>query len=161
MITIQSKIHVKRTSGMSIYNFLINPSDSAYQRWWPGVHLELHNLRRNPGNVGNIVYMDEYVGKRRLRMECIVTEAKPGKRITWQFRKVIPLPVWLYLELEDDERGVAVTHTIKAGFEGAGKILDVIFRVYLSDSFAKAMDEHARAEFPKLGELLSSANLLR
>lgn len=119
IITIQSKIHVKRTSGMFIYNFLINPSDNASRQWWPGVHLELHNLRCNASNVGNIVYMDEYVGERRLRMKCIVTEAEPGKRITWQFRKIIPLLVWLYLGLEDDEKGVTVTHTIEAEFEGA------------------------------------------
>lgn len=157
MITIQSKIHVERISGMEIFNFLINPTDSAYQRWWPGTHLAFHNLRYSPRNVGNIVYMDEYVGKRRVKMTGIVTEAEPGKKIVWQLRKIIRLPIWLSLELEDDREGVAITHTIKAGFEGVGRILDVIFRVYLPDEFGKTMDEHAKTEFPKLGELLSSA----
>ncbi|MBL8157311.1 MAG: hypothetical protein JNM70_24275 [Anaerolineae bacterium] len=142
---------------MPIFNFLINPNDSAYQKWWPGTHLAHHNLRQSPRHVGNVVYMDEYVGKRRIRMTGIVTEAEPGKKITWQLQKIIRLPVSLHLELEDDSRGVAITHTIRAGFGGIGRILDVLLRLYFSETFAKAMDEHAHIEFPKLGELLSSA----
>ena len=157
MIIIQSKIHVARIGGMEIFNFLINPTDNEYQKWWPGTHLEFHNLRHNPRNIGNVVYMDEYVGKRRVKMTAIVIEAKPGKKITWQFKKIIRLPIWLCLELDDDREGVAVTHTMKAGFESVRRILDVIFRVYLSDAFANAMDEHAKTEFPKLGDMLLSA----
>ena len=157
MITIQSTIHVARIGGMEIFNFFINPSDREYQRWWPGTHLEFHNLRQSPRNIDNVIYMDEYIGKRRVKMTALVIEAKPGKKITWQFKKIIRLPVWMCLELEDDSGGVAITHTMRAGFEGVGHILDFILRVYLSDAFAKAMDEHAKTEFPKLGELLLSA----
>lgn len=157
MITIQSKIHVARIGGMEIFNFFINPSDREYQKWWTGTHLEFHNLRQSPRNIDNIVYMDEYIGKRRVKMTAIVIEAKPGKKITWQFKKIIRLPVWMCLELEDGNEGVAITHTMRAGFEGTGSILDIILRVYLSDAFAKAMDEHAKTEFPKLGDMLLSA----
>lgn len=154
MITLQSKLHVEGIGGMPIYDFLIHPNDHAYQRWWPGTHLEFHNLSCTPNNVGNVVYMDEYVGKHRVRMRGIVTEAQLGKKITWQFKWIIRLPVWLSVELEDDREGVVVTHTIKAGFSGIGSILDTIFRLYLSDEFTKAMDDHARIEFPRLGALL-------
>lgn len=157
MITIQSKVHVERIGGMPIFDFLINPTDSAYQQWWPGTHLAYHNLSYAPRNIGNVVYMDEYVGQRRVRMTGIVTEAEPGKKITWQLKKVIRLPIWLHLELKDDSQGVAITHTIRAGFGGIGRVLDAVLRLYFSETFAKAMDEHARIEFPKLGELLSSA----
>jgi len=161
MITIQSTIHVEQIGGMPIFDFLINPSDSAYQRWWPGTHLEFHNLRQSPRMVDNIIFMDEYVGKRRVRMTGVVTEAEPGKKITWQMKEGIRLPMWLCLELEDDADGVMITHTIKAGFEGIGRILDFILRLYFSNGFAQAMDEHARTEFPKLGEMLSATSLLR
>ena len=157
MITIQSTIHVARIGGMEIFNFFINPSDREYQRWWPGTHLEFHNLRQRPGNIDNVIYMDEYIGKRRVKMTAIVIQAIPGTKITWQFKKIIRLPIWMCMELEDDSEGVAITHTMKAGFESAGRLLDVILRVYLSDAFAKAMDEHAKTEFPKLGEMLLSA----
>ncbi len=156
MIIIQSRVHVEQVGGMDIFNFMINPCDRNYQRWWPGMHLEFHTLKHVPGRVGSIVYMDEYVGERRIKMKAVVTEAEPGKLITWQMKKLIRLPVRLYLELEDDQKGVLVTHTIRAGYEGIGSILDVFFRLYLSDRFEKAMDEHAQTEFPKLGELLLS-----
>lgn len=158
MITIQSRIHVDQIGGIEIFNFLINPTDREYQRWWPGTHIQLHNCVQNPNNVGNIVYMDEFVGKHRVKMMCIVTEAEPGKKLVWQMKKLIRLPVWLVLELKDGKEGVEITHTIKAGWEGVGRILDVIFRIYFSDEFTKAMDEHVKIEFPKLRDLLLATN---
>jgi hypothetical protein len=58
------------------------------------------------------------------------------------------------LELKDDAEGVALIHTIQAGFTGVGKILDPILRLYFTNEFSRAMDEHATIEFPKLGEML-------
>ena len=95
MITIQSEVRVERIGSMPIFNFLLNPSDSAYQRWWPGTHLQFHTLRKSPGSASSVVYMDEYIGARRLRLTGIVLEADPGRKIIWQFRKVIRLPAWL------------------------------------------------------------------
>jgi hypothetical protein len=46
------------------------------------------------------------------------------------------------------------THTIRAGFRGLGRILGPLLRLYLSDEFERAMDEHAQAEFPMLGAML-------
>lgn len=154
MFTIQSKVHVEGIGGLPIFSFLVDPNDSAYQDWWPGIHLKFHTLRGTPGSVGSLVYMDEYVGKRRVCMTGVVSEAEPGKRITWQFKALIRLPVWLRLELEDDNHGVVITHEIRAGFRGIGSVLDVLLRLYFSETFAKAMDEHAQTEFPRLGELL-------
>jgi hypothetical protein len=156
VITIQSRVHVSGIGGMSVFDFLINPNDSAYQRWWPGTHLKFHTVRKCAGHVGDVIYMDEYVGKRRVQMTGVVTEAEPGRKITWQMTTGIRLPVWLRLKLQDDTDGVMITHTITAGFEGIGSILDVILRLYFSASFAMAMDEHAKIEFPRLGALLLS-----
>jgi len=156
MIAIQSRVHVNGIRGMSIFDFLINPDDSAYQQWWPGTHLKFHTVRKRAGHVGDVIYMDEYVGKRRVQMKAVVTEVELGRKITWQMTKGIRLPVWLLLELKDDASGVMITHTIIAGFKGIGSILDFILRLYFSASFVRAMDEHARIEFPKLGTLLLS-----
>jgi hypothetical protein len=154
MFTIQSKLHLDHITGIDIFNFLINPDDREYQRWWPGTHLEYRLVKHSPHHVGDVVYMDEYVGKHRLKMTAIVTEAQPGKKIVWQMRRWIRLPVRLSIELEDDNKGVVLTHTIWAGAGGVGKIFDRLLRVYLSDEFAQAMDEHCKTEFAKLSDVL-------
>jgi hypothetical protein len=83
-------------------------------------------------------------------MKGHVVEAIPGRRLVWQLRKVIKLPVRLSPDLTDDDGGVAITHTIEAGFEGPGRLLDPLIRLYFSGKFAAAMDEHVRTEFPLL-----------
>ena len=159
MITLQSKIHVAGISGSAILEFLLTATDREYQRWWPGVHLQFNTIRRHPDNIGNVVYMDELVGRYRLKATGVVVEVLPGKKIVWQFKKGIRLPVWLSLTLEDDAAGVSVTHTVRAGFGGLGRILDPIFRVYFSAPFTAALDEHVKVEFPKLRDLLTAHSL--
>ena len=150
MLTLQTKLRVDGISGREIFDFLAEPDDQSYQEWWPGTHLHLHLLERHEGHVGDVIYMDEYVGKRRVRMVGVVREAVPGKRLVWQFKKVVRLPAQLTLDLADDDGGVAITHTIEAGLKGAGRVLDPLLRLYFSRSFAAAMDDHARTEFPLL-----------
>ena len=123
MFTLQTTIRVDGISGSEIFEFLANPTDEAYQEWWPGVHLQLHLLERHTDHVGDVIYMDEYVGRRRLRMKAIVLEAVPGKRLVWQLKRVFRLPAQLDLELTDYDGGVAITHTTRAGFPRAGRIL--------------------------------------
>jgi len=154
VITIQSKVRVADVSGADLLDFMLNCTDRQYQAWWPGTHLAFHTVKRRPGDVGNIVYMDEYVGPRRLKMQGVVTEVVPGKKIVWQFKQIIRLPARLILEAADDDAGVMLTHTLQAGFKGIGSILDPLLRLYFSDGFAHAMDEHAQAEFPMLGDML-------
>ncbi len=156
MISIQSKVHVDGIGSGPRSDFLLSPNDRDYQRWWRGTHLVYHTLRQGPAHIGDVVYMDEYVGKRRIRMTGIVTEADPGKKITWQMLYWIRLPVWLSIELEEVMGGVSITHTISAGFNDVGRLLDGLFRFYFSDGFARAMDDHVRTEFPRLGKMLSS-----
>jgi hypothetical protein len=157
MLTIQSTTHVAHTNGYQIYEFLLNPTDGDYQRWWPGTHLALHTIRRAPNHIGAVVYMDEFVGNRRVKMLGVVTEATSGKRITWQFKKIILLPVRLSLDFSDSHNGVVVTHTIRAGFSGLGTLLDPIVRFCFSADFRKSMDEHVKIEFAKLGEMLAES----
>ena len=154
MIVIRTRTHVARLTGQEITAFLLHPSDREYQSWWEGTHLQLHPVKGSGQRIGDIVYMDELVGRRRIRLAGVVVESIPGKKITWQFKKLVKLPAWLSLELENDDQGVTITHSIRAGFGGIGRILDPILRVYLSEKFARAMDDHVRGEFPKLETLL-------
>jgi hypothetical protein len=148
---------VNGLTGREITDFLLDCGDEAYQAWWPGTHLELHVLKHGPGDdhVGDVVLMDEYVGSRRVRMAGEVIEAVPGARIVWQFRPYrLRLPVRLTLALSDEERGVRLRHTITAGWSGRGRVLDPLWRLYFSRSFAGAMDRHVHTEFPLMRDLL-------
>ena len=102
------------------------------------------------GPVGDVVRMDEYVGRRRLRLSAVVVEAEPGRRIVWRFGRRVRLPARLRLELTDRPGGCLVRHTLEAGFEGIGRVLDPLLRLYLSPRFAADLDQHVRTEFPKL-----------
>jgi hypothetical protein len=156
MIAIESAIFVDGISAGEIFGFLLGATDEGYRRWWPGTHLRLHALKRHEGHIGDVFYMDEYVGKRRVRMKGVVLEAERASRIVWQLRwRRVPLPVRLTLELADRDGGVALRHTIGVGFGGPGRVLDPLFRTYFSPQFARDMDEHARTEFPMLRDLLA------
>ncbi|CAG0926644.1 hypothetical protein TFLX_00146 [Thermoflexales bacterium] len=154
MLTIQTQVHVSNITGAEMIDFMLHCTDREYQAWWQGTHLEFHTIKRYPDNIGNIVYMDEFVGKKRVKMLAIVTEVIPGRRIVWQMKQIVRLPVWLIIDFVDDPRGVRLTHSLQAGFKGLGRILDPIWRIYFTDEFRQSMDEHATIEFPKLGEML-------
>jgi hypothetical protein len=149
----QSTVAVDGITGRDIWDFLLTCTDEEYQRWWPGTHLQLHMVRPGTNHIGDVMYMDEYIGKRRLRMTGIVAEAVPGKKIVWRVTRPVPLPVSLTLDLADGEDGVVVRHTIHAGFNGAGRVLDPLFRLYFSHRLA-AMDRHVKTEFPLLRDHL-------
>ena len=154
MLTLLTKTRVDGITGTEIFDFLANPDDDSYRAWWPGTHLELHLVERGDDHVGDVLYMDEYVGKRRLRGSAVVTEAVPGKKLVWQFKKGIRMPARHQLEFSDYDGGVAITHTVRAGFRGAGRVLDPALRVLLSRGFADDLDEDVRTEFPLLRDLL-------
>ena len=156
MFTTETRIHVDALKARDVFDFLIDCSDDRYQRWWPGTHLRFHTIHRRPGNVGNLVYMDEFVGTRRVRMQGVVIEALPGSRIVWQLKPIFRLavPVWLALDLRDDATGVFITHSDRAGYTGAGAVLDLLFRMYLNARFIRQLDAHVREEFPRLRDML-------
>jgi hypothetical protein len=97
--------------------------------------------------------MDEWIGKRHVKLKGVVTEVVPGRKIVWQLKALVRLPMRLVLEVEDEPAGVRITHTIRAGFERVGKIFDPLLRLYFSDRFRTAMDEHAETEFHKLAQV--------
>lgn len=155
MIKITTKTRIAGITARQITDFLLEPSDESYQRWWPGTHLEFHDIKRVDGYVGSRIFMDEIVGKRRIRMVAEVVEARPGRKLVWQMRMGVRLPSRVILELENEGRGmVAITHTITAGFAGAGRVFDPLLRLYFSPAFCRDIDEHVKVEFLKLPALL-------
>jgi hypothetical protein len=152
----QTRVRVDGLSAKPITDFFLNPTDDAYRRWWPGTHLAFHVCVPLPGYVGSVIWMDEYVGSRRLRMKGIVEEAVPGRRIVWRMRKIMDLPLFITLELEENPDGVTVIHTLSVAARGAAVLLGPFVRVFLSARFRAAMDAHARAEFPLLKNIIRS-----
>ena len=155
MLAIESRVTVPNLTASEVTSFMLDCSDATYQKWWPGVHLHLHPLASGGADhVGDIVFMDEFVGSRRLRMTAVVVRAEPGRKTSWQMKKVVRLPAWLTIEVVDSADDVVITHTITAGWGGVGRLLDPLLRLYLSPDFAVAMDRHVHTEFPLIGERL-------
>jgi hypothetical protein len=155
MLTIRSEVTVPGLTGAEVTDFLSDCTDAGYQKWWPGVHLHLRPVAvGNADHVGDAVFMDEFIGKRRLRMTAVVVEAEPGRKIVWQLKKGICLPAWLTIEVTDRAGCVHVRHTITAGWTGPGRILDPLLKMYFSPRFAAAMDRHVHTEFPLIRERL-------
>lgn len=156
MLAIESRVAVPGLTGTEITDFLHTCTDERYQAWWPGVHLHLHQLAAGGSDhVGDEWLMDEFIGSRHVRMTGVVVAAEPGRKIVWQLKKgSIRLPVRLALELTDQDDGVAIRHSITAGWTGPGQLLDPLWRRYFSPRFATMMDQHVHTEFPRMGDLL-------
>ena len=155
MLVIESRVSVPGLTASEVTQFLLAGTDRAYQQWWPGVHLHLHpHPSGRADHVGDEVFMDEFIGRRRLRMTAVVVEVDAGRKIVWQMKKAVRLPAWLTIEAVDTADGVAIRHAITAGWEGAGRTVDPLLRLYLSPAFAAAMDTHVHTEFPLMRDRL-------
>ena len=154
MLVIESRVEVAGLTGRDVTDFMVACTDERYQNWWPGTHLQFHVLGRAAGGVGDVVVMDEFVGRRRLRLRGVVEAVEPGRRLVWRFRKVVTLPARLSLELTPVPGGVSVRHTITAGWPGAGRLLDPLLRLYFTPRFTADLDAHVRTEFPLLRDYL-------
>jgi uncharacterized protein YndB with AHSA1/START domain len=155
MVIFTTHVDVTGISAKSIYDFLLACDDEQYQRWWPGTHLAFHTIKRTPSNVGNRVYMDEYVGEFHVRFHAVVKELVPNRRIIWQLKALgLLLPAWVSIAVVETANGVKIIHTVSAGYRGLGRVLDIGIRRYLSSRFERQMAEHAGAEFNRLRDLL-------
>lgn len=156
MIVHTTKLRVEKVSAKSMYDFMLNCTDEQYNKWWPGTHLAWHTIKRVPGDMGNLIYFDELVGRRRLRFHAIVRTARPNSKLIWQMKKGLLLPAWLSIQFKDAGDGIELTHVLSMGFRGFGKILDPVVRLlYFNEQFSHDLTDHANTEFPKLGKLLS------
>ncbi len=154
MLAIASEVDVPGLTGRQVTDFMLACNDEQYQAWWPGTHLQLHPVGQSPGTVGDLVVMDEFIGRRRLRLQGVVEAAEPGRRIVWRFRKIIPLPARLSLVLSPAQGGVMIRHTVTAGWPGIGRVLDPLLRLYFTPRFTADLDAHVHTEFPLLRDYL-------
>ncbi|MCL2350377.1 MAG: hypothetical protein FWC67_02740 [Defluviitaleaceae bacterium] len=159
MVKHKVKVVVPEARATDFYDFMINPTDEKYSAWWPGEHLQFHIVKRGKAcHTGDIVFMDEYLGKnRRLTFHGKVIKAKKPKQIVWQMQKFgIGLPAYVKLTLKDTPYGLKVKHETKIGYDGLGKLLDPIIKLYFNKSFQKALEKHCLIEWPKLGRYLKN-----
>lgn len=154
MLVIESRVDVAGLTGRDVTDFMVACTDEQYRSWWPGTHLQLHVLGRPISGVGDVVVMDEFVGRRRLRLRGVVEAVEPGRRLVWRFRKVVPLPARLSLELTPVPGGVLVRHMITAGWPGIGRVLGPLLRLFFTARFKADLDAHVHTEFPLLRDYL-------
>lgn len=154
MITYETKVHVGRVVAFRVYRFFLQPGGAGRQPGWSKTRLKLHMIKHVPGDIGSVVYVDEDIGGRRVRAKAVIVEAVPGRRLVLQVRKLIRLPAWLVMTFEDVAGGVEVTHSLHIGYRGLGVLLNPLLRLYFPRSFARALDDHFKAEFPRLEDLL-------
>jgi len=154
VVVLQTRVFVVGVAGKQVTDFFVNCTDSDYQRWWEGTHLEFHTVNRTTEVIGSLVYFDEYVGKHRLKFKGRITNYAAGKHLEYRLAKGLSMPAWLVLEFQDRPDGVEIVHTIKAGYQGIGKMLDPLIRLYLSSLFEEALNKHADTEFSRLGSIL-------
>lgn len=157
MYTHKTNVHVENLSAHSLYEFMLHCTDEQYARWWPGTHLAFHTIKREPNDIGSLVYFDEMVGTRRLKYKAVVTEANPDRKITWQMKKLVRLPGYLTLELHDTDAGLDITHTLLIGYNNtlSRVLIDPLVRLYANKKYEADLAEHAETEFNKLAELLA------
>jgi hypothetical protein len=160
VLVLKTQLTVSGLTGRQVTDFLLTCDDDRYQEWWPGTHLQLHLLE--PGgredHVGDVVLMDELIGSRRVRMAVEVREVQPGRKVVWQMRfRSRRLPVRLTLTMRAAAGGTELRHAITAGWSGPGRLLDPVWRLYFTRSFARGMDRHARTEFVLLRDLFDRA----
>jgi len=149
---------VPNATAEQFYDFMINPTNKRYSEWWKGEHLQFHIVKRgNENHLGDIVFMDEYLGKdRRLTFHAKVITADHPSKIEWQMMKwKFRLPAIVELGLANSDDGVKLKHELRIGFSGVGKILDPFIRLYFNKKFQQALDEHCKIEWHKLAEYLA------
>ena len=159
MITHLVELTVPNASAEQFYDFMINPCDKRYSEWWQGEHLQFHIVKYgNENHLGDIVFMDEYLGKNlRLTFNAVVITAERPSKITWQMIKVgVRLPAFVTLELQNLPVGVQVRHQLKIGYSGFGKILDPFIKLYFNKSFRSALEKHCRVEWSILAVYLNN-----
>ncbi len=156
MVTLQTIVNVKGITSRDIYDFMLNLNDTEYQRWWKGTHLVCHTVKKYPGDIGNVVYADEFVGTYRLRGYTVITKLVPYSEMVYQIKKLIKLPAWFTMKFEDTENGINLTHIVEAGGNGIWRIFDPIIRLYLNKNFESQLNAHANEEFPMLAEMLKN-----
>ena len=157
MFKLSTKTEVAGIPAKQVYDFMIDCNDEKYHEWWPEEHFRFHTVKYFPGHIGSVVYFDEMIGNRRVKTYAVIRKVEENKSIEWQMRTVLPAPVWIELKLEEHENSISITHTLKVGFNGLGRFLDIFFKMFFSKRFEENLDKHVKHEFKLLATKLASA----
>ncbi len=139
------------------FGFMVDPPQEIYARWLPDEHHEFHIVRRSQTTpVGDLIFFDQHIGKKhRLTFYAITRTADKPDHVLFQMRRCgINLPGYLDLQFHDTADGLCLTETISMGFNGPGKLIDPILRLFFSKSFFNDMDGHHKREWANLAEIL-------
>jgi len=159
MIRHTVELTVPNATAKQFYDFMINPCDQRYIEWWQGEHLQFHIIKHgNSNHLGDIVFMDEYLGSnRRLTFNAVVITANHPNKIEWQIMKAkFKIPAVVELELVDSDEGVRLKHELRIGYTGIGNLIDPFIKLYFNKSFQNALDEHCKIEWFKMAEYLAT-----
>ncbi len=153
MIVFRTEIQIKGKTTGQIYNWLLDLDNEKYERWHPE-HRRWRTIKREPGDLGNVIYFDEKIGRMRFRVKGKIVEAEPGRRLVYKLN--YPIPTYLSLEFVPADKGVNVIHEVKFGYKGPmGKVLGgLVRRTRLVKYFEKELDRHARQEFKNLETII-------
>ncbi|MDR1753351.1 MAG: hypothetical protein LBR74_00370 [Eubacterium sp.] len=157
MIThiMKSKLH--NAAAAAFYSFMVDPPREIYARWLPEEHHKFHVVKRSETTpVGDLIFFDQHIGsKHRLTFYAITRVADKPNHVLFQMRRFgINLPGYLDLQFRDTADGLCLTETIRIGFNGSGKVLDPIIKLFFNKSFFNEMNAHHKREWANLAEIL-------
>ena len=141
----------------AFFEFMINPPPETYARWLPGEHHEFHIVKHSKAPpIGDLIFFDQHISKKhRLTFYAVTIIADKTNHVLYQMRKFgINLPGYLDLRFQETTEGLLLTETIRVGFNGIGKIIDPILRLFFNKSFFIAMNGHHKREWENLAEIL-------
>lgn len=137
---------------------MIDPTDEGYHAWWPAAHKQFHIVKHAGAgsHLGDLIYMNEFVGRYHLAMNMQVVADEPNKKIVWQAKQGILMPVWLSLIFDQHGPDLRLTHIVSAGFKAIpGGLLDPVIRLFFTNDMQQAIGDHAKMEFPMLAARVS------
>jgi len=158
MIKHTVELMVKNATAEQFYDFMINPNDKKYSEWWAEEHLQFHITKKGDKyHLGDYVYFDEYLGsKRRLKFHAVVAVADKPNKIMWQMKVIgLKTPFYVILGLINKTDGVYVSHELRLGYSGLGRVFDPFIKLYFNKSFRAVLENHCNTEWDKLADYLN------
>ena len=140
----------------SFYEFMVDPPAEVYKNWLPEEHNQFHIVRHSDNSpINDLIYFDQNIGnKYRLKFHAITRKAKKPNHIAFQMRKFgVNLPGYLELDFLDTDEGLELTETLRIGFNGPGKVLDPLIKMF-AKGFFKELIEHHKREWQSLSDIL-------
>ena len=159
MVTYTLHSKLPNAVALDFFEFMSNAPAEVYANWLPEEHYEFHVVKRsNTSPIGDLYYFDQNIGlKYRMKFFAIVKEANPPNRIAFQIRKFgINLPGYLALDFLDTEDGLALTETLRIGFNGLGRICDPFIKIVYGNKFFQVFKDHHKREWKNLSDILNN-----